>query len=302
MFTTVTGRSDSVSPTYETGFVTDMGIQRRPASTESNYIYTRKYGNRYSYTDDNSADFNTTGSSIAWDYMNGVMDYFSSASYRSWNWRRAPGFFDVVTWEGTGVAKTIPHNLGVAPEMIWVFTRTSGERHVVYSSVTGNQKWLDLTYEYDGNSDTSGAYWNSTDPTASVFSVGTNYRVNDSSNSYGGYLGFLFASVDGIAKIGSYTGTGSSDIDVDCGFSNGARFVLIKRVLGTGASKHWYLFDSARGIATGNDPYIVLDTTSTSAAGAQDAIDPLSSGFKVRSTAVNGINENGGTYLFYAIA
>ena len=299
LFKTVTGRSDSVSPSYVTGFVNDMGIQRATGSTDNNFIMARQAGNKYSYTNSNTTSFNNTGSSIAFDYMNGALDYFSSAAYRWWGWRRAPGFFDVVTWKGTGSAKTIPHNLGVAPEMIWVFTRDAGERHAVYSKVSGNQAWLDLSYTYSANADSAGAYWNSTDPTASVFSVGTNYRVNDSSNSYGLYYGFLFASVAGISKVGSYTGTGS-DINVDCGFSNGARFVLIKTT--TWSSGHWFLFDSERGISSGNDPYIVLDTTSTSEEGALDAIDPLSSGFIVKGTAGYGMNKSGETYLFYAIA
>lgn len=298
LFKTVAGRSDSTSPSYETGFVTDMGIQRRPATTESNLIFSRLTGNKY-YDTDNNSDAEATGSSIAWDYMNGALDYFSSAAYRFWGWRRAPGFFDAVAYTGTGSARTISHNLGAVPEMIWMIPRSYAERKVVYNKESGNQTWLDLTATFTGMADSAGAYWNSTTPTESVFSVGNQTRVNASNIDY---VAFLFASADGISKIGSYTGTGSSDIDIDCGFSNGARFVLIKCIGGNAAGNHWYLFDSERGIASGNDPYIVLDDTSTSAYGAQDAIDPLSSGFKVRSTAVDGINANGGTYLFYAIA
>jgi hypothetical protein len=38
--------------------------------------------------------------------------------------RRAPGFFDVVAYTGNGVAgRTVPHNLGVAPEMMIVKAR-----------------------------------------------------------------------------------------------------------------------------------------------------------------------------------
>ena len=39
----------------------------------------------------------------------------------SWMWKRAPGFFDVVAYTGTEAAgRTVSHNLGVAPEMMWV--------------------------------------------------------------------------------------------------------------------------------------------------------------------------------------
>ena len=296
LFKTVTGRSDSTSPAYETGFVTDMGIQRRPATAESNLIFSRLTGNQYVDTDNNS-DTVATDSNFKWDYMNGAVDYFSSATYRFWGWRRAPGFFDVVAYTGTGSARTISHNLGAVPEMIWIVGyQDYGERKPVYTSFSGNQKWLDLTYYYAGNADSSGAYWNSTTPTASVFSLGTQGRVNG--NNYQ-YVAYLFASVNGISKLGSYTGTGN-DLNVDCGFSNGARFVLIKTT--SFASGSWFIFDSERGIASGNDPYIVLDTTAVSQDGALDAIDPLSSGFIVKGTAGNAMNQNGGTYVFYAIA
>ena len=32
--------------------------------------------------------------------------------YVAWNFRAAPKFFDVVTYEGNGTPKTVPHDLG----------------------------------------------------------------------------------------------------------------------------------------------------------------------------------------------
>ena len=121
----------------------------------------------------------------------------------------------------------------------------------------------------------------------------------DASNNSSGdnYIAYLFASVPGISKVGSYTGTGS-DLNVDCGFSAGARFVLIKR---TDATGDWYAYDSVQGIVAGNDPYLLLNTTAAQVTGT-DYIDPLSSGFTVTSSAPTGLNASSGTYLFYAIA
>ena len=111
------------------------------------------------------------------------------------------------------------------------------------------------------------------------------------------YIAYLFATVPGISKVGSYTGT-SATVNVDCGFSAGARFILIKRSDSTG---DWYVYDTARGIISGNDPYILLNTTAAQVTNT-DYIDPLASGFTVTSSAPVGLNADGGTYIFLAIA
>jgi hypothetical protein len=136
--------------------------------------------------------------------------------------------------------------------------------------------------------------WNSTSPTDSVFSLGGEYRVNGPSYTY---VAYLFATLAGVSKVGSYTGTGA-DLNVDCGFSAGARFILIKRTDSTG---DWYVWDSARGIVSGNDPYLLLNSTAAEVT-STDYIDPLSSGFTVTSSAPAALNASGGTYIFLAIA
>ena len=79
--------------------------------------------------------------------------------------------------------------------------------------------------------------WNDTAPTSSVFTVGADNSVNN--NGYT-YIAFLFATLAGVSKVGSVTHSGSST-DVDCGFTAGARFVLLKR---TDAAGDWYIWDS----------------------------------------------------------
>ncbi len=112
----------------------------------------------------------------------------------------------------------------------------------------------------------------------------------------------MFATVAGISKVGSYTGTGS-DLNVDCGFSAGAKFVLIKRTDGTENTSvgNWYVYDSARGIVAGNDPYKLLNSSAAQVTNT-DYIDPLNAGFTVTSSAPAGLNASSGTYLFLAIA
>jgi hypothetical protein len=212
-----------------------------------------------------------------------------------WMFKRAPGFFDVVAYTGTSVAHTEAHNLGVAPELMIVKNRTNGngnQNWQVYSSTLGASARLQLN-----STDpvfTGTFIWNHTAPTSSVFSLSTSAFVNGGSDTY---VAYLFASLPGISKVSSYTGTGA-DLNVDCGFSAGARFILIKRTDGTG---DWYVWDSLRGIVAGNDPYLLLNSTAAEVT-STDYIDPLSSGFTVTSSAPAALNASGGTYIFLAIS
>jgi len=127
-----------------------------------------------------------------------------------------------------------------------------------------------------------------------VFTVGSDNATNASSSTY---IAYLFASCPGVSKVGSYTGTGTT-LSVNCGFTAGARFVLIKRTDSTG---DWYVWDTARGIVSGNDPYLLLNSTAAEVT-STDYIDPLSSGFQISSSAPAAINANGGSFIFLAIA
>ena len=110
------------------------------------------------------------------------------------------------------------------------------------------------------------------------------------------YLALLFASLDGISKVGSYTGNGADNRTIDCGFTNGARFVIIKR---TDQQAKWFVFDSQRGIVSGNDPYFALDNSDAQVTSA-DYVEPANAGFAVNSHS--DFNANGGNYIFYAVA
>jgi hypothetical protein len=133
-----------------------------------------------------------------------------------------------------------------------------------------------------------------TTPTASVFSLGTAANTNNSGDNY---VAYLFATLAGVSKVGSYTGSGTTK-QIDCGFTGGARFVLIKRTDVAGA---WYVWDSARGIVSGNDPYLLLNSSAAEVTNT-DYIDTYSAGFEISSTAPAAINANGGTFVFLAVA
>jgi hypothetical protein len=111
------------------------------------------------------------------------------------------------------------------------------------------------------------------------------------------YVAYLFASCPGVSKVGSYTGNGSSQT-INCGFTGGARFVMIKRTDSTG---DWYVWDTARGIVSGNDPHLSLNTTASEVT-TDDTIDTDSTGFVVNQVSATNVNVSSATYIYLAIA
>jgi hypothetical protein len=179
--------------------------------------------------------------------------------------------------------------------MIWVKQRdVSGEDWWVYHSgldATAPENYNLLLNKTNAKSGVTGA-WANTAPTDTAFFLDQS-PVNASG---GDFIAYLFASLPGISKVGSYTGTGSAQT-IDCGFTTGARFVLIKC---TNDAENWIVFDSERGIVSGNDPYLSLNTTDAEIT-SSDFIDPVSSGFAV-NTNFGEVNNSSNTYIFYAIA
>jgi hypothetical protein len=212
--------------------------------------------------------------------------------------KRAPGFFDVVCYTGDGtVSRTIPHNLGVIPELAIAKCRSSGgvdtDAWMVASSainyMTLNNTDASLIPSSSGLSGSTSSVF---DPTGCRNSY--NYYPNISARTY---VVYLFASCPGVSKVGSFTGTGATQV-INCGFTGGARFVLIKATSTTG---NWLVWDSARGIVAGNDPYLALNSTAAEVT-TTDWVDTAATGFELSNAGGNLANSSGVSYIFLAIA
>ena len=308
VFDVNTHSNNSNSNIFNTGFNPDMNITTRTAAAP-NYILSRLTGRGYLQTELTDAEVTSSGTRF-WDKGNNLIDlatnWWGQNDVVSWSWKRARGYFDVVTWAGTGSARTQSHNLSVVPEMMWVRPRNLAENWAVYHKDVGATKYLQLNST--NAAATSSTRWNDTTPTSSVFSLGADNEVNATNYNY---IGYLFATVAGVSKVGSYTGNDTGQ-NIDCGFSSGARFVLIK--CSSHGDRSWMVFDSVRGIVAGADPFLTLEANSaenyaSNGAGSiqnysssnLDLIDPYSSGFAVVG-GTGMVNENGKSYIFYAIA
>jgi hypothetical protein len=206
--------------------------------------------------------------------------------------RRAPSFMDVVCYTGTGANRTVAHNLAAVPELLIVKVRSLTGAWQVYSSALANTEYVVLNTT--AAKATGATRWNSTTPTSTVFSLGTASEVNTSAATY---VAYLFATCPGVSKVGSYTGTGATQV-INCGFTGGARFVLIKATSTTG---NWLVWDSARGIVAGNDPYLLLNSAAAEVT-TTDWVDTAATGFELSNAGGNLANSNGVSYIFLAIS
>ena len=291
---------------FNLGFVPDALLTMRRNTSNFDILQSRLTGQNYLFTNTTDSELGGQAGIPSWNANTGTTTLTTATAVTGWNgsgstygneaFSRAPGFFDVVCYTGTGSATTVSHNLGVAPELMIVKSRngTSPAKFwVAWANPIGINNALYLNYDLEAQS-VGALTFNSTLPTSSVFSLGIWTYVNNASENY---VAYLFASCPGVSKVGTYTGTGALQT-VNCGFTGGARFVLIKRTDSTG---DWWVYDSARGITSGNDPYLLLNSAAAEVTGT-NYVDTTSVGFQVTAAAPAGLNANGGSYIFLAIA
>jgi hypothetical protein len=244
--------------------------------------------------------FNNNGFSLGTDNAGAGRVNFNGDTFVGWQWKEgATQGFDIVTYTGNATARTIAHNLGVAPKMMIVKNRTSGAQawHCYHASL-GNSAVIFLNTtaaQSTGFAD----WWNNTSPTSSVFSVGTGGGTNGNGESM---VAYLFSEVAGYSKFGSYTGNGSADGPF-CFTGFLPRFILIKE--STPNARGWRIFDTAR--SPSNQAGLTLSPNTSDAedsgSGLYNQIDILSNGFKLRAgTNSEPTNESGATYIFAAFA
>jgi hypothetical protein len=236
--------------------------------------------------------FNTTNNN-GYNIDGGVEVNENVRPYVSWQWKASPtSGFNIVPYTGTGVARSISHNLGVAPRFMIVKQRDVAVRSwAVYHAGLSNPQqafYLDSTaapFAYT-------AFFNNTAPTSSNFSLGTDATVNQSGSNY---IAYIWAEVPGFSKFGNYVGNGSADGSfVYTGFR--PRFIIFKRTDTTGS---WFMEDSSRGTYNVMGPELYSNQADAEA--TSNRLDFVSNGFKMRA-GNSGDNASGGTYIYIAFA
>jgi len=313
---TGTGSSNAITGV---GFQPDLvWLKSRDISSTSHKLFdVVRGGSNFIETDTTDAE-SSSGNFTSIDSdgftVTGTNGSYNSSSdkFTSWNWKangagstnydgsinstvsaNTTSGFSIVSYTGTGSNATVGHGLGSVPKMIIVKRRTtSGGSWVVYNAnlSTGASSYIYLqSANAEGNNYTP--YWNATNPTSSVFSIGTNAEVNNSGDTF---IAYCFAEKTGFSKFGSYVGNASTDGSfLYTGFK--PAFLIFKRA---DASDGWQMMDNKR--STFN---VVASRFEADASSAEytsiDWLDFVSNGIKIRNSS-GGINASGGTYIFMA--
>lgn len=203
------------------------------------------------------------------------------------------GGFSIITYTGTGSNATIGHGLSAKPDFILTKRRSSSQTWGVYHSGLGATKYLALNSSAVAGTDS--AFWNDTEPTTSVISLGTEGRVNQNS---GTYVAYAWHNIEGYQRFGTYIGNNTDNNGTFCYLGFRPRLLVIK---GATEAYSWFVFDSARNTFNLVDKHLRwdgADAEATEPTGARK-VDFLSNGFKVMADEAS-INGLGDTYVYMA--
>jgi hypothetical protein len=299
----------------------DAVLIKNRGSAVASLLSSRLTSNRYLVPSSPAAQV-SAGTTILqanpWDVMDGVkvgttstITNASGSTFVNYLFKRAPSFMDVVCYTGDSqYGRTIDHNLTVPPELIIVKTRTSASSAGYTSFIVGAKTvgGSQAPMRLDSNAATTGLTIGGFPKINSSATYKTKFLITDANDDGTGsmdsvnlspqdYIAYLFATCAGVSKVGTYTGNGTTQT-INCGFTGGARFVLIKR---TDATGDWYTYDTARGMSALTDPYFLMNTTAAEVA-TLGSVTTVTTGFALNSAILAAINVNAGTYIFLAIA
>ena len=234
---------------------------------------------------------------IGWSWKAGTTTGIAgspSVTPSSYTFNQTSGF-SAIAFTGNGVAgMTIPHGLGVAPDMVIVKRLDSTSDWAVYHSgidATAPEDYQMVLNTTAARSDDVGG-WNDTAPTATLVSLGANNNTNTAT-----FIAYCFTNIKGYSRFGNFTGNGNADGPfVYLGFR--PAFLIVKDVTG---SNNWTMFDDKREPAGNPTAEALQPNTTVAEYDETDGVDFLSNGFKVRESA-DWINRSGQPTIYVAFA
>jgi hypothetical protein len=324
LYTGVNPSAATVTTGFEPGFV---WIKSR-TQTYNHYLYNSVLGGgRWVYSNSAALE-DTAGDAITFSSTGFTTTASAGATNEagqgannliSWSWRTASSNttntsgttssvvranqtagISVVSYIGNNTAgSTVGHGLGVAPKVIIAKGVDIADNWPVGHGARGWDRHM-LLNVINAESVTSST-WNNTAPSSSVFTLGSDPRINSDTKRY---VAFCFAEVEGFSRFGSYTGNNSLNGPfVYLGFK--PAFFMVKR---TDVSSDWFMLDDLRPtfntIGAGNGGQLAANQNYVESTLSSYAIaDFLSNGVKVRGDMNYGYwNASGGTYAYMAFA
>jgi hypothetical protein len=231
---------------------------------------------------------------VAWNWLaNGAGVSNTAGSITSTVSANTTSGFSIVSWTASGSGTpTIGHGLGAVPSMIIMKPKSLGSSNwSVYHAALGNATTIRLN---NSSADFSSYFWNSTTPSSTVFTIGTDYDTNQSGATM---IAYCFAEKQGYSKFGSYTGNGSADgTFVYTGFK--PAFLIVKE--SSSAGNNWQIGDNKRNGYNVIAPRLEASTSDSEYTNLS-WVDFVSNGFKIRSSD-GAFNTSGNTYIYMAFA
>lgn len=275
--------------TLNTLFRSSMTILKNRTNTDSWYLIdSNRSAGQYLKTDTAGAE---AGPIDNFAFNDATVTFGNGASNQGWNasannylalnWKKAPGFFDILEYTGTGSAQTLPHTLATAPAMIW-FKSKAAKGWMVYHSALDENTYLVL--DTDAVATVDANFLGGVAPSAADITVGNLANNNTNGETIEAYL---FGALAGKSAAGSYTGT-SGTTTVNLGWQPSV--VIIKNTINTGNG--WFIYVDGVG---GFDL-----STGAESTGPSGTFSITATGFTMNSSS-GLVNMNGSNYIYYAV-
>ena len=331
-FDVVTWTGDGTSPrTINTEFQPDFVWVKSRSHINSNTLYdsVRGFGaNKELVSDSTTFEGNTSNPATQNNgYVSGVTESgftvtagaggealtnTSGRTYVAWCWKaggaavtnndgsitsqvsaNTDAGFSIVSYNGTGSNGTIGHGLTQAPEFVIYKRREATINWVVYHKDLPNPATEYLELNSTSGPISQANMFNSTQPTDSVLSIGTDTHINVTPTEP--FIAYCWHSVEGYCKVGSYIANGDANgpvIYTDFEPS----WIMIKY----SSTKNWLIYDLTRQVNNPDDKALFANLDANESSGTY-YIDKLSNGFKIRNADSN-LNYGGATYYYVALA
>ena len=293
------GNASSTIPSYDNpDFAVEYGLEKRSNDTHNWWSSSRITGGSYSYP--NITNTQNVSGDYAWDSNAGYIEgSWANTDTQAWMWRRYAGM-DVQAYTGSGSADFVYHGLGKIPEMIWVKCRNNGSDWRVYHKDLGTSndpQDYSMILNSHGTQLDDATVWNDAMPEVNRFTIGTHADVNQANKIY---VAMLFASIEGISSVGTYTGS-NSDVTINCGFA--PRFILVKAI---DAGRHWRVLGGRGSTAiplsgSGNESDWILNENYTRN-NNNNYVNTTATGFVMRGGIEGDTNWPGWNFIYYAHA
>jgi len=300
------------------GFQPDFTWVKKRSGVERHVLFDAVRGAGYQLSSDLTVAevyLNYTLTSFDSDgFSNGNNGYTNESghTYVAWNWKangsgvsntdgtitstvsaNTDAGISIVKYTATGSAATVGHGLGVAPSVVIVKAATIGGNWSIYHKSNGAA--YTLLFTTDGLYGPNSTWFNSTEPTSSVFSIGSGTGTNWYPYNF---IAYCFAEVEGFSSFGKYTGNGSADGPF---IYTGFRPAWIMFKCATQAFNNWYIHDAKRNTYNLADRRLYPSDAGPEGSGGGYGVDINSNGYKIRNTD-SGWNGSGQTYIYMAFA